>query len=135
MSKSLNELIHRYLVGIATDEEVRELEARLLADDQLQDEFLFQTELDAHLRQEAQSGSSLDPALSHRVEVPPAAMRAATLFGSAFPVSPAGCHGSADALHLRCPHHPRSGGSALVGEVPDRRIVDRAEYLGRCCNG
>ena len=31
MSKSSNELIHRYLVGIATDDEVRELEARLLA--------------------------------------------------------------------------------------------------------
>lgn len=55
MSKSSSELIHRYLAGIATDDQVRELEARLLADDQLQDEFLFQSEVDAHLRQEAQS--------------------------------------------------------------------------------
>ena len=55
MNKSSNELIHRYLLGIATDDEVRELEARLIADDQLQDEFLFQSEVDAHLRQEAQS--------------------------------------------------------------------------------
>lgn len=55
MSKSSNELIQRYLAGIATDDEVRELEARLLADDQLQDELLFQSEVDAHLCQEAQS--------------------------------------------------------------------------------
>ncbi|MCR9295693.1 MAG: ankyrin repeat domain-containing protein [bacterium] len=68
MSKSSHELMHRYLAGIASEEEVRELEARLFVDDQLQDEFLFQAELDAHLRQEAQSNSSLDPALSHRVE-------------------------------------------------------------------
>lgn len=68
MSKSLNELIHRYLVGIASEEEVRELETRLCTDSHLQDRFLFEAELDAHLRQEAHSGSSLDPALSHRVE-------------------------------------------------------------------
>jgi uncharacterized protein len=55
MNKSSSELIHRYLAGIATDDQVRELEARLLAEDQLQDEFLFQSEVDAHLRQEAQS--------------------------------------------------------------------------------
>ena len=68
MSKSSSELIHRYLVGIATNEETRELEARLVADDQLQDEFLLQTELDAHLRQEAQSINSVDPSVSYRVE-------------------------------------------------------------------
>ena len=55
MSKSSNELIHRYLLGVATADEVREFEARLLGDDQLQDEFLFQVEVDAHLRQEAQT--------------------------------------------------------------------------------
>ncbi len=63
MSKSSNELIQRYLAGIATDDEVRELEARLLADDQLQDEFLFQSEVDAHLRQEAQSVTKPDVAV------------------------------------------------------------------------
>ena len=62
MSKSSNELIHRYMLGVATDDEVRELEARLLADDQLQDEFLFQSEIDAHLRQEAQSITKPDVA-------------------------------------------------------------------------
>jgi len=63
MNKSSNELIHRYLLGITTDDEVRELEARLLADDQLQDEFLFQSEVDSYLRQEAQSITSLDVAV------------------------------------------------------------------------
>ena len=50
-----NELILRYLQGIATETEVRTLEERLMEDDQVQDEFLFQAEVDAHLRQEAQS--------------------------------------------------------------------------------
>ena len=63
MNKSSNELIHRYLLGITTDDEVRELEARLLADDQLQNEFLFQSEIDAHLRQEAQSITKPDVAV------------------------------------------------------------------------
>lgn len=63
MSKSSNELIHRYMLGVATDDEVRELEARLLADDQLQGEFLFQSEIDAHLRQEAQSITKPDVAV------------------------------------------------------------------------
>jgi len=63
VSKSSNELIHRYMLGVATDDEVRELEARLLADDQLQDEFLFQSEVDAHLRQEAQSVTKPDVAV------------------------------------------------------------------------
>lgn len=63
MSKSSNELIHRYMMGVATDDEVQELEVRLLADDQLQDEFLFQSEVDAHLRQEAQSVTKPDVAV------------------------------------------------------------------------
>ena len=63
MNKSSNELIHRYLLGITTDDEVRELEARLIADDQLQNEFLFQSEVDAHLRQEAQSVTKPDVAV------------------------------------------------------------------------
>lgn len=49
-----NELIHRYLLGIASREEVQELERRLQGDEGLQDEFLLQAELDAHLRQAAQ---------------------------------------------------------------------------------
>jgi uncharacterized protein len=63
MSKSSNELIHRYMLGVATDDEVRELEARLLTDDQLQDGFLLQAEMDAHLRQEAQSITKPDDAI------------------------------------------------------------------------
>ena len=63
MNKSSNELIHRYLLGIITDDEVRALEARLLADDQFQDEFLFQSEVDAHLRQEGQSITKPDVAV------------------------------------------------------------------------
>ena len=51
------------MLGITTDDEVRELEARLLADDQLQDEFLFQSEVDAHLRQEGQSITKPDVAI------------------------------------------------------------------------
>ncbi|MFT4558403.1 MAG: ankyrin repeat protein [Planctomycetaceae bacterium] len=50
-----NELIHRYLLGLTTEDEVRELEARLTNNDELLDEFVLQAELDTHLRQEAQS--------------------------------------------------------------------------------
>lgn len=50
-----NELIHRYLQGLATDEEVRTLEKQLIEDEQVQEEFLFQADIDAHLRQEVQS--------------------------------------------------------------------------------
>ena len=51
-----NELIQRYLLGVASAEEVQELECRLLGDEGLQDDFLLQAELDAHLRQAAQLG-------------------------------------------------------------------------------
>lgn len=51
-----SELIHRYLIGCVSAEEVQELECRLQSDEALQDEFLLQAELDAHLRQAAQSG-------------------------------------------------------------------------------
>jgi len=64
MNTSSNKLIHRYMLGVATDDEVQELETRLLADDQLQDEFLFQSEVDAHLRQEAQSVTKPDVAVN-----------------------------------------------------------------------
>lgn len=55
-----NELIHRYLLGVASGDEVQELERRLQADEGLQDEFLLQAELDAHLRQTAQLGRTVD---------------------------------------------------------------------------
>ncbi|MEM6776447.1 MAG: hypothetical protein AAF670_02250 [Planctomycetota bacterium] len=48
-----NELIHRYVLGIATGEQTDELERRLQNDSLLQDEFLLQAEMDMHLRQEA----------------------------------------------------------------------------------
>ncbi|TWU38533.1 FecR family protein [Novipirellula artificiosorum] len=64
-----NELIRRYVLGIASNEEVHELDRRLLNDEELQDEFLLQAELDAHLRQEAQLGSvdsgQLAPSTTH----------------------------------------------------------------------
>ena len=50
-----NELIHRYLLGTVTSDEVRELEQQLQNDPSLQDDFLMQAEVDTHLRQEAQS--------------------------------------------------------------------------------
>ena len=57
MTMTSNELIHRYLLGIASDDDVKELESRLQGGEVLQDELLLQAELDAHLRQETQSGS------------------------------------------------------------------------------
>ena len=62
MNKSSNELIHRYLMGNIADDEVHELESRLLAEAACQDEFLFQAEVDAHLRQTTQS--VMNPALA-----------------------------------------------------------------------
>jgi ankyrin repeat protein len=53
-----NELIHRYLLGVASGDEVQELERRLQGDEGLQDEFLLQAELDAYLRQTAQLGQT-----------------------------------------------------------------------------
>lgn len=70
MNLSSCELIHRYLTGIATHEEVRELESRLKADHGLQDAFLFQVDLDAHLRQEAQAISSSAIAIDAAVRMP-----------------------------------------------------------------
>lgn len=55
MSTESNELIHRYLLGIASEEEVHELECLLAGDEQLQEEFLLHAEIDACLRQEAQA--------------------------------------------------------------------------------
>ncbi len=56
MSVKSDPTIRRYLLGIASDHEVRELERRLRSDEGLQDQLLLEAELDAHLRQEAQLG-------------------------------------------------------------------------------
>ena len=56
------ELIHRYLLGIASEDDVRQLERLLQNDPTVQDEFLLQAEMDAHLRQEAQSAGVPDMA-------------------------------------------------------------------------
>ncbi|MCP4782556.1 MAG: hypothetical protein GY903_03530 [Fuerstiella sp.] len=52
-----NELIQRYSLGICSEKEANELERLLRADETLQDIFLREAEIDAHLRQEAQLGS------------------------------------------------------------------------------
>lgn len=72
-----NELIQRYLLGITSDDEVRELERRLQCDEQLQNGFLLQAELDTHLRQEAQSGSLDDDPASGQIDLTPVASRSA----------------------------------------------------------
>ncbi len=56
------ELLQRYLLGIASEQEVEELEVRLQRDEALQDEFLLQAELDARLRQEAEVGVAVEEA-------------------------------------------------------------------------
>lgn len=55
-----NELIQRYFLGIASEREVRELESRLRVDADLQDDFLFYAETDAHLFQESQHGANAE---------------------------------------------------------------------------
>lgn len=65
MNTRSSELIQKYLLAIATEEEVRELENRLKSDVVLQLEFLLQAEIDSHLRQEAQSFNDVDPSESH----------------------------------------------------------------------
>lgn len=54
MNTRSSELIQKYFLAIATTEEVHELENRLESDIELQHEFLLQSEIDSHLRQEAQ---------------------------------------------------------------------------------
>ncbi len=67
MNSRSSELIQKYLLGIATEEEVRELESGLELDVELQQEFLLQAEIDAHLRQEVQSITSADQPKTYRV--------------------------------------------------------------------
>ncbi len=45
-----NELIQRYSLGICSEKEANELERLLRADETLQDIFLREAEIDAHLR-------------------------------------------------------------------------------------
>lgn len=49
MNTRPSELIQKYPLAIATEEEVHELENRLESDIELQHEFLLQAEMDAHL--------------------------------------------------------------------------------------
>lgn len=65
MNTRPSELIQKYLLAIATEEEVHELENRLESDIELQHEFLLQAEMDAHLRQEAQSLIEVNASVSH----------------------------------------------------------------------
>ena len=64
MNTRPGELIHKYLLAIATQKEVSELEGLLKGDIELQHEFLLQAEIDAHLRQEALSFNYVDDSLS-----------------------------------------------------------------------
>ena len=68
------DLIHRYFLGIASRDEVQELEARLQRDEALQDEYLFQADLDMLLRQEAQSVTNFADATEPRI-IPRATLR------------------------------------------------------------
>lgn len=65
MNTRSSELIQKYLLAIATVEEVHELENRLESDHELQQEFLLQAEIDSHLRQEAQSFIEVDASVSN----------------------------------------------------------------------
>ncbi|MCA9127106.1 MAG: ankyrin repeat domain-containing protein [Planctomycetales bacterium] len=71
MNTRSNELIQKYLLAIATEEEVLELENRLKSEIELQHEFLLQAEIDAHLRQEAQSLNDIDASGSRRLNHEP----------------------------------------------------------------
>lgn len=65
-----NELILRYLMGAASKDEVDELEQRLGNNKCLQDEYLRQAEIDAHLRQEAQLANGFDNPINPQVDRP-----------------------------------------------------------------
>lgn len=55
-----SELIQRYFLGIASEDEVKELDRKLKLDVALQDEYLLHVETDTHLRQESQQASDID---------------------------------------------------------------------------
>lgn len=71
MNTRPSELIQKYLLSIATEEEVHELENRLKSDIELQYEFLLQAEIDSHLRQEAQSFNDVDASGSRQLNHEP----------------------------------------------------------------
>ena len=71
MNTRSSELIQKYLLAIATEEEVLELENRLKSEIELQHKFLLQAEIDAHLRQEAQSLNDIDASGSRRLNHEP----------------------------------------------------------------
>ena len=73
-----NELIQRYLLGLTTEEEVRELEACLANNEKLQGELLLQAELDAHLRQEVQL--TLQQREESELSLPPSSFPLSTKF-------------------------------------------------------
>lgn len=70
MNTRSSELIQKYLLATATEEEVRELENRLERDVELQHEFLLQAEIDSHLRQEAQLFNDIGPPGANRMDQP-----------------------------------------------------------------
>lgn len=67
------ELIRNYLLGSCKEQEVAELERRLREDEELQDRFLREAEIDAHLRQEAQSAAG-NVAQVVQTRMPPATL-------------------------------------------------------------
>jgi ankyrin repeat protein len=69
MNTRSSELLHKYLLAIATQEEVGELEGLLKSDIELQHEFLLQAEIDAHLRQEALSFNHFDDSVSPSLDL------------------------------------------------------------------
>lgn len=69
MNSRSAELIQKYLLAIATEEEVHELGNRLKSDAELQHEFLLQAEIDSHLRQETQSFDEVDASVSHQMHL------------------------------------------------------------------
>jgi ankyrin repeat protein len=68
MNARSRQLIQKYLLSIATEEEVSQLESLLESDTELQHEFLLQAEIDAHLRQEAQSLNDVEASESHPLD-------------------------------------------------------------------
>ncbi len=65
MNSRSAELIQKYLLAIASKEEVGQLESLLESDTELQHEFLLQAEIDSHLRQESQSFNDVGALVSH----------------------------------------------------------------------
>ncbi len=69
MNSRSAELIQKYLLAIASEEEVGQLESLLESDTELQHEFLLQAEIDSHLRQESQSFNDVGALVSHSLNL------------------------------------------------------------------